>query len=86
MKRVLILGFILVLSGWEITEKSAVRKNQMEINEAYLECLMFDNDPNSIQKCSDLRWGAKQALYNKIKVTPNIAVDDLEKATPSNTD
>ena len=86
IKRVLILGFVLVLSGWGISEKSAVQKNEEGINEAYLGCLMFDNDSNSIQKCSDIRWGSEQALYNKMKVPSNITVKDLEKATPPNTD
>jgi len=58
---------VLVLSGWGISGKSVVQKNQMGINESYIGCLMFDNDPNSTQKCSDLRWGSEQALYNNIK-------------------
>ncbi len=36
VERVLILGFILVLSGWGILEKSAVQKNGMGINESYM--------------------------------------------------
>jgi hypothetical protein len=86
IKRVLILGFVLVLSGWGISEKSTVQKNEAGINEAYLGCLMFDNDSNSVQKCSDMRWGSEQALYNNIKAPSNITVKDLEKATPPNTD
>jgi hypothetical protein len=85
VKRVLILGFVLVLTGWGLTQKSAVQKNEMGINEAYLGCVTFDNDTNRIQKCSDLRWGSEQALYNNIKAPSNITVKDFEKATPSNT-
>ena len=86
VKRVLILGFVLVLSGWGISEKSAVQKNEIGINESYLGCLMFDNDSNSVQKCSDMRWGSEQSLYNSVKTPSNITVEDLKKATPPNTD
>ena len=86
VKRVLILVLVLVLSGWRISGKSVVQKNQMGINESYIGCLMFDNDPNSIQKCSDLRWGSEQALYNNTKAPSNVTLKDLKKATPPNTD
>jgi hypothetical protein len=79
VKGILILGFVLVLSGWGISGKSAVQKNEAGINESYIGCLMFDNDNNSIQKCSDLRWGSEQALYNNIKTPSNITVKDLER-------
>ena len=86
VKKILILGFVLVLSGWGISGKSAVQKNEVGINEAYLGCLMFNNDQNGIQKCSDLRWGSEQALYNNVKTPSNITVKDLKRATPPNTD
>ena len=78
IKKMLILGFVLALFGCGVSEKSAVQKNEEGINEAYLGCLMFDNDSNSIQKCSDLRWGCEQALYNNIKTPSNITVKDLK--------
>jgi hypothetical protein len=65
-----------------ISGKSSIQRNEEGINESYLGCLMFDNDPNSIQKCSDLRWGSEQALYNNSKTSSNITVKDLKKATP----
>ncbi len=46
---------------------------------------MFNNDNNSIQNCSDLRWGAQQALYNNIKTPSSITIKDLKKATPPTT-
>jgi hypothetical protein len=68
----------------EISGKSTVQKNEEGINEAYLGCLMFDSDNNPVQKCSDQRWGAEQALYNNMKTPSNITVEDLKKATPPN--
>jgi ABC-type dipeptide/oligopeptide/nickel transport system ATPase subunit len=86
IKKILVFGFVLVLFGCGISGKSTIQRNEAGINEAYLGCLMFDNDNNSIQKCSDLRWGSEQALYNNVKTPSNITVKDLKRATPSNTD
>jgi hypothetical protein len=68
-----------------ISGKSTVQKNEEGINKSYLGCLMFDSDNNPVQKCSDLRWGSEQALYNNMKTPSNITVEDLKKATPPNT-
>lgn len=62
--------------------ESAVQKNEAGINESYLGCLMFDNDNNSIQKCSDMRWGSEQALHNNVKTPSTVTIEDLKKATP----
>jgi uncharacterized lipoprotein len=86
IKKILIFVFVLVLSGCGISGKSTVQRNDAGIKEAYLGCLMFDNDNNSIQKCSDMRWGSEQALYNNSKTPSNITVKDLKNATPPNTD
>lgn len=76
-----ILAFILalVLFGCAAASKSSVQRNEAGINEAYLGCLMFGPD---IQECSDLRWGAEQALYNKIQTPSTVTIKDLKKATP----
>lgn len=86
VEKILILGFVLVLSGSGISGEMAVQKNEAGINEAYSGCLMFNNDNNSIQTCSDLRWGSEQALYNNVKTPSHITVKDLKRATPPNTD
>ena len=86
IKKILVFALALVLFGCAGASKSSVQKNEAAINEAYLGCLMFDNDNNSVQKCSDLRWGSEQALYNNTKTPSNITVKDLKNATPPNTD
>ncbi len=85
IKEVLVLGIILILSGCGISGRNVAQKDEAGINEAYLGCLMFNNDNNSIQNCSDLRWGAQQALYNNIKTPSSITIKDLKKATPPTT-
>ncbi len=85
LKKILIFVFALILLGCAGTSKSSVQKNEAGINEAYLGCLMFNNDNNSIQNCSDLRWGAQQALYNNIKTPSSTTIKDLKKATPPTT-
>ena len=82
IKKMLILGFVLALFGCGVSEKSAVQKNDAGINEAYLGCLMYSSDNNPIQKCSDLRWGSEQALYNNMKTPSKTTIEDLKKATP----
>lgn len=62
--------------------KSTLQKNEEGINESYLGCLMFDNDNNSIQKCSDMRWGSEQALQNNVKTPSTVTIENLKKATP----
>ncbi|MER3445867.1 MAG: hypothetical protein C4291_03085 [Candidatus Dadabacteria bacterium] len=82
IKRILVLTLILSLFGCAGTPKSPVQRNERGINEAYLGCLMFNNDNNSVQECSDLRWGAEQALYNNMKTPSTVTIKDLRKATP----
>jgi hypothetical protein len=82
LKKVLISVFALILFGCAGTSKSSVQKNESGIKEAYLGCLMFNNNPNSVQECSDLRWGSEQALYNNIKTPSTVNIKNLKKATP----
>lgn len=82
LKKAFILVFALLLFGCAGTSKSLVQRNEAGINEAYLGCLMFNNN-NSIQECSDLKWGAQQALYYNMKTPSTITIKDLKKATPS---
>jgi hypothetical protein len=84
IKKILMFVLALVLFGCAGASKSSVQKNEAAINEAYLGCLMFDNDNNSVQKCSDLRWGSEQALYNNIKTPSTVNIKNLKKATPPN--
>ncbi|MGE5445236.1 MAG: hypothetical protein ACM3SR_11660 [Ignavibacteriales bacterium] len=85
IKKILIFAFALALFGCVGASKSSVQNNEQGINEAYLGCLMFNNDNNGIQKCSDLRWGAEEALYNNIKTPSSTTIKDLKKATPPTT-
>lgn len=86
IRKMLILGFVLTLSSCGISGRNAVQNNEAGINEAYLGCLMFNNDNNGIQKCSDLQWGAQQAIYNNIKTPSSTTIKDLKKATPPTTE
>jgi hypothetical protein len=82
IKKMLVFGFVLVLFGCGISGRSTVQRNEQGINEAYLGCLMFSSDNNPVQRCSDLRWGSEQALYNSVKTPSKTTVEDLKKATP----
>jgi hypothetical protein len=76
MKKILVIGFALALSGCGIAARSSVQRSDMGINQAYLGCLMYRPD---ILECSDLRWGAKLALYNEIKPQTGVSVTNIEK-------
>jgi len=83
INKLLIFAFALFLFGCAWASKSSVQRNEAGISEAYLGCLMFSNSNNIVQECSDLRWGAEQALYN-IKTPSTVTIKDLKKATPPN--
>lgn len=82
-KEILIFTLMLFLFGCAAASKSSVQRNEVGINQSYLGCLMFSNSNNVVQECSDMRWGAEQALYN-IKTPSTVTIKDLKKATPPN--
>ncbi len=83
IKEILIFTLVLFLFGCAGASKSSVQRNEAGINQSYLGCLMFSNSNNVVQECSDMRWGAEQALYN-IKTPSTVTIKDLKKATPPN--
>lgn len=90
IKKILVFGFALALSGCGMAVKNSVQTNDMGINGAYLVCLMRRPD---ILECTDLRRGAELALYNKMKPQAGVSITNIEraidkaieKATPVNT-